>query len=230
MPSWITHLVTANRLLNKIEIKDKNSFLFGNIMPDILNNHIVKDTNVHRDYHITHFTDDVVINGIKYAFPNPDKFLLQYKEKMNNPVICGFYVHLLTDYFWNKLSYEKYFRDHNGLVEIKFVDGTTEEYEFDSAVKVKQMDFKKFTEYLKNNNSVDSINYSDELLCLSNEIKELPLTKEDIEKTLVEVDKFLNEEKVPDEAEYRLFTQEILNEYLEESIDYIIEKLNSIRE
>ena len=227
MPSWITHLVTAKKLLSRIEIKDKNSFLFGNIMPDILNNHIVRDTNVHKDYHTTHFTDEVIINGIKYDFPNPDKFLIKYKQKMNNPVICGVYIHLLTDYFWNKLSYEKYFKDKNGLVEIKLVNGTTKEYEFDSAVKVKQMDFKRFTEYLKSNNSIDSINYSNELLYLSNEITELPLTKEDIEKTLVEVDRFINEEKVSDEAEYRLFTQDILNEYLERSVDYIVEKLRT---
>lgn len=230
MPSWITHLVTAKRILNKIEIKDKNSFLFGNIMPDVLNNYLVKDTNVHRDYHITHFTDDVIINGIKYEFPNPEKFLLEYKNKMNNPVIFGFYVHLLTDYFWNNLSYTNYFKEHNGLVKVGFIDGSTKDFEFDSAIRIKQADFIKFTEYLKNKNNIDSINYSDELLYLSNEITELPLTKEDIEKTLVEVDKLINEEKATDEMEYKIFTQKILNQYLEESIDYIIEKLSSIIE
>lgn len=228
MPSWITHLVTANKLLNRIEIKDKNSFLFGNVMPDILNNYIVKDTNVHRQYKSTHFTDEIMINGIKYEFPNPDKFLEEYKEKMNNPVIYGFYVHLLTDYFWNKISYTNHFKEHNGLVEIQFVDGTIQDFEFDDAIRIKQKDFAMFTDFLKNNNIIERINYSDDLVHLSNEITELPLTKADIEKTLTEVDKFLYGEEILVESNYKLFTQDKLNDYLEESVDYIIERLNAI--
>ena len=226
MPSWITHLVTANRLLEKIEIKDKNSFLFGNIMPDILNNYIVKDTNVHKEYKTTHFSDDVIINGIKYEFPNPEKFFVEYKEKMNNPVIVGFYVHLLTDYFWNNISYTNHFKEHNGSVEVRFVDGTIQDVEFNSAIRIKQRDFAKFTEFLKNDISIDRINYSEELVKLSNEITEIPLTKADIEKTLVEVDKFLLSEETLEVRNYNLFTQDKLEEYLEQSIYYIIEKLS----
>lgn len=224
MPSWITHLVTVNKLCDKMEIKDKNSFLFGNIMPDILNNHIVKDTNVHKDYRTTHFADDIIINGIKYEFPNPDKFFEEYKDKINNSVIHGFYVHLLTDYFWNKISYEKHFRKKNDLVEVQFANKTTDNYEFNSAIRIKQNDFRIFTNYLKNNNTIDRIKYTDDLLHLSNEIKELPLTKNDIEKTLLEVDKFIDNNTASSEETYQLFTQDILNEYLEESIDYIIER------
>ncbi|MBQ2938138.1 MAG: hypothetical protein IJE05_04610 [Clostridia bacterium] len=228
MPSWITHLVTANKICDKLNIKDKNSFLFGNIMPDILNNHIVKNTNTHREYEITHFTDDIVINGIKYAFPNFDKFFEGYKEKMNNPIVCGFYVHLITDYFWNKLSYEKHFRNHNGFVEIQFIDGTTEEYEYDPAIKVKQSDFRIFTEYLKNNYEIDKIAYTDDLLNLSKEITEIPLIKEDIEKTLYAVDEYRKNKTASSKTNYRLFTQEILNVYFDESINFIVKKLKTV--
>lgn len=225
MPSWVTHLVTANKICEKLDIKDKNSFLFGNIMPDILNNYIVKNTNTHKKYEITHFTDDIVINGIKYAFPNFDKFFEEYKEKMNNPIVCGFYVHLITDYYWNKLSYEKYFRNHNGLVEIQFIDGTTKDYEFDPAIKVKQTDFRNFTKYLKNKNEIDKIVYTNELLNFSKEIVEIPLTKQDIEKTLKAVDKYREDKIDSYNISYRLFAQEILNDFFEESADFIIEKL-----
>ena len=225
MPAWVTHLVTANKLCEKLNIKDKNSFLFGNVMPDILNNYIVKNTNTHKKYEVTHFTDDIVINGIKYAFPNFDKFFGEYKEKMNNPVVCGFYVHLLTDYFWNKLSYEKCFRNHNGFVEIQFIDGTTQNYEYDPAIKVKQADFKIFTQYLKTNNNIDKIVYTNDLLNLSKEIIETPLMKEDIEKTLKAVDKYCEDKTDSYNTNYRLFTQEILNDYFDKSINFVIEKL-----
>ncbi|MBR6504196.1 MAG: zinc dependent phospholipase C family protein [Clostridia bacterium] len=228
MPSWVTHLVTANKISEKLDIKDKNSFLFGNIMPDILNNYIVKNTNTHKKYEITHFTDDIVINGIKYAFPNFDKFFEEYKEKKDNPIICGFYVHLITDYFWNMLSYQKHFRNHNGLVEIQFIDGTTEDYEYDPAIKVKQADFRIFTQYLKNNNKIDKIVYTDDLLNLSKEIIEIPLIKEDIEKTLYAVDEYRKNKTDSYKINYRLFTQQILNDYFDESINFIIEKLEEV--
>lgn len=224
MPSWITHLVTANKLFDRLDINDKNSFLFGNIMPDILNNYIVKDTNVHRDYEITHFTAPLVINGIKYEFPNFKNFFEEYKEKLDNPVVCGFYVHLLTDYFWNKLSYEKYFRNNNGLVEVKFLDGTTKDYKYNDAIRIKQADFRIFTEYLKNHYVVDGISYTENLLNLSKEIVEIPLTNQDIDKTLYEVKQYLGNESEMSETNYKLFTQDILNDYLEESINFIIKK------
>lgn len=229
MPSWVTHLVTANKIFDKLDIKDKNSFLFGNVMPDILNNYIVKNTNTHIKYEITHFTDDVIINDIKYAFPNFEKFFESYKEKMNNPVVCGFYVHLLTDYFWNKLSYEKYFRNHNGLVKIQFIDGTTEKYEYDPAIRVKQADFRNFTKYLKSNYDIDRIVYTKDLLNFSKEVIEIPLIKEDIEKTIQAVENYRENNLDFANINYRLFTQEILNEYFEESIKFIIEKLKNIR-
>lgn len=228
MPSWITHLVTANRLLDKIKIKDKNSFLFGNIMPDILNNYIVKETSVHREYNITHFTQDVIINGIEYEFPNPDKFLEEYKHKMQDSLICGYYIHLLTDYFWNKISYDNYFKKKDGLVEVKFINGEIKQYEFNSAIPIKQSDFAIYTTFLKNNNVIERINYSNKILSSSNKIREIPLTKEDIEKTLWEVDKFIYEEKTSEQEGYQLFTQDKLNQYFEECIEYIVANINKI--
>lgn len=228
MPSWVTHLVTANKVCEKLDIKDKNSFLFGNIMPDILNNYIIKKTSSHVDYEITHFTNDVIINGIKYAFPNHDKFLEKYKDQIKNPVVCGYYIHLLTDYFWNKMSYETYFRERNNLVELQLVDGTTEIYEFVPAIKVKQLDFKIFTEYLKENNLIDEINYTDNLLQLSNKIEEIPLTKEDIEKAIYEVIRYMENKPEDTKYTYRLFTQDILNKHLQDSINFIVEKINNL--
>lgn len=149
MPSWITHLVTADKVLKNIEVKDKNSFLFGNVMPDILNNYIVKNTNIHKEYEETHFAQDVIINGIECKFPGPNKFLEEYKDKMTNPVVLGFYSHLLADYYWNDISYGKYFKGSREEVELKFVNGETKVYEYDDAVAIKQQDFSVFTRIFK---------------------------------------------------------------------------------
>lgn len=149
MPSWITHLVTANKVFEKSEIKDKNSFLFGNIMPDILNNYIVKETHMHKCYEETHFAQNAIINGIKCKLPSPNRFVKEYKNKMENPVVLGCYTHLLADYYWNDISYGKYFKGSREEVEVKFANGETKIYEYDDAVAIKQQDFSIFTRIFK---------------------------------------------------------------------------------
>ena len=93
------------------------------------------------------------------------------------------------------------------------------------AIKVKQADFRIFTDYLKNNYEIDKIFYTDNLLNLSKEIFETPLTKEDIEKSLYAVDKYIINKTEFSKTTYRLFTQEILNSYFKESINFVIKKL-----
>ncbi len=149
MPSWITHLVTANEISKKLDVKDKNSFLFGNIMPDILNNYIVKETHMHKCYEETHFAEDALINGIECKFPSPNRFLKEYKNKMKNPIVLGCYTHLLADYYWNDISYGKYFKGSREEVEVKFANGETKIYEYDDAVAIKQQDFSVFTRIFK---------------------------------------------------------------------------------
>ena len=145
---------------------------------------------------------------------------------MNNLVIYGFYVHLLTDYYWNKLSYQNHFKNKDGFVEVEFSDGICEKYEYNSAIKIKQQDFKIFTEYLKENYKTDKITYTDNLLKLSEEILEVPLTKEDIQKTILAVDEHIKSRIELSERKYKLFTQDKLNIYFDESINWIIAQLN----
>ena len=104
----------------------------------------------------------------------------------------------------------------------------TEDYEYDPAIKVKQADFRIFTQYLKNNHDIEKIVYTDDLLNLSKEIIEIPLIKEDIEKALYAVDEYQKNKTDLYKINYRLFTQDILNDYFDESINFIIEKLEKV--
>lgn len=149
MPAWITHLVTANKVFEKLNVEDKNSFLFGNIMPDILNNHIVKNTKEHKNYETTHFSKSIIINDIEHEIPNIDNFFKEYRYKMKNPIILGYYMHLLTDYYWNYTSFKNFFKGNNGLVEVKFVNGDVNIYKKEDIAKIKQDDFKIFTRISK---------------------------------------------------------------------------------
>ena len=60
MPSWITHLVVAN----EIQTKERNEFIFANVMPDILEGYNVKKVSeIIRDYS-THFPKLKELNNI----------------------------------------------------------------------------------------------------------------------------------------------------------------------
>ena len=43
MPSWGMHLLVAKKLNEKINIEDYNSFLIGNLIPDLNNGFVVPD-------------------------------------------------------------------------------------------------------------------------------------------------------------------------------------------
>lgn len=68
------------------------------------------------------------------------------------------------------------------------------------------------------------------------EIKEIPLTKTDIENSIKEIDNYIENDIVTVagntmnlkdiDMEYNLFTQEKLEEYFDKSIEFILEKIN----
>lgn len=102
MPAWGIHLATTKKLLEKINIKDKNDFIFGNILPDILNGYLIKDVSnivTHKDSHYD------IYKGEKFS--NYKRFYEKYNDKLNNKVVFGYLIHLMTDNLWNKKFYNK---------------------------------------------------------------------------------------------------------------------------
>lgn len=87
--------------------------MLGAIAPDI-----AKIVGWSRD--ISHF-----IVSSDNTYPNIDKFLEKYGNKLDNDFILGYYVHLYTDYLWFKY----FIRDikYNGLITLK--DGTKIDYD-----------------------------------------------------------------------------------------------------
>lgn len=102
MPAWGVHLATAKNILEKVEIENKNDFIFGNILPDILNGYLIKDVSnivTHREAHYDTYQ--------KERFGSYKVFYEQYNQKLDNKVILGYLAHLMTDNLWNKEFYNK---------------------------------------------------------------------------------------------------------------------------
>lgn len=136
MPAHKMHLAIAAEL-NKYLKLDNDLLMLGSVLPDLTINH------THR---LSHCRNDK--NGIK-GLANPKKFLQIYENYINNPLIMGYLIHLLTDEFFNKYIYEKYylFDSENSIIGVK-INGQ-EKYIDKNVIKdMKHNDFKLYDKYL----------------------------------------------------------------------------------
>lgn len=86
MASSLIHLCVANEI-NKTLHKDKKKLLIGSIAPDI-------SKQVGEPREKSHF----YIEGIT----NHNKFLEKYENYLSDDFVLGYYIHLYTDYLWEK--------------------------------------------------------------------------------------------------------------------------------
>ena len=218
------HLVTANKIEQSSE---KNEFIFANIMPDILEGYKVKEVSkIVKDYQ-THYPKKQIINGITIPLPDIKSFKEKYQHKMRNPIIKGYYCHLLADYYWNSYTYKNYFENFDKekeLVELKQKDGKKVIVKWDEAVRIKQEDFRHFTNYLKNNEKIRIPTYQDTIKKYSKELEEFEFTQKDIKNTIDYIQEMVQCQN-KEEEDYLIFTRKKLLEILEESIIFIKEKL-----
>lgn len=129
----------------------------------------------------------------------------------------------------NRYTYQNYFENFDkekNLVKVKLNNGKEEITNWDEAVRIKQRDFKNFTNYLNNTETIKIPIYSDKIEKYSEDLKEFDFTQNDIKSTIIFIQKMVqnNDEK---EGNYQIFTREELFNQLEQSITFI--KENSIK-
>lgn len=156
MPTWKTHIKIARELLKNLDLSetDQELFLIGNILPDINNSYVVKDIKVKIDHQKTHYVYDEI--------PSYQRFYNEYKDKMNNYIVLGYFVHLYVDYFWNDYFYKKY----------------TLNISKDKIRKIKQIDFLVYANKFINEKLY--LNNYDYILDNSKLISNISISKEDL--------------------------------------------------
>ena len=107
MASSIIHICVANEI-NKSLKRNSRELLIGTIAPDI--SKLLGESKLY-----SHFLDDIDNN-----IPNINKFLIKYKNNLDDDFVLGYYIHLYTDYLWFKYFITKII-DGNYLKEL---DGT----------------------------------------------------------------------------------------------------------
>lgn len=228
MPSWGMHLGVANKVADKIDVIDKNLFLIGNVLPDINNGYVVKGISKTISHKITHY------DGEK-DFKNYRKFYLKYNTHLENPMILGSLVHLMTDYYYNNLTYQKksIWSEEKNVIQLQLNTGKKIECDKETARKMKTNDFKIFANYIYENINLQELYYDQKALLVNNIIKEMEVTSEDIEKTIEYLNEHISRKRIIindiQEKEYKIFTREEMLESLELCADFIVNYLNKIR-
>lgn len=160
MASAVIHMAVASEI-NKTLKRDNNKLLIGTIAPDI--SKFICRTKV--ESHFLESEDDNV--------PNLEKFLIKYKDKLNDDFVMGYFIHLFTDYLWFKYFVTEFY--HNNM--ITKLDGTIVE------CKGKMLDLYIYNDYTNlNTRLLDEYNldlkiFYNELPEFENIIEEIPMDK-----------------------------------------------------
>ena len=183
MPSWAIHLLTAKRLSNKIDV-DKNIFLIGNLLTDLLNGYVIKEVSSHVLHSETHFDTMTVFDGKKAKRPDLVGFKKKYgKHFLNNPLILGYYTHLATDYFWNSKTYDEYgiFNEEGKRIGVKLNNGKEKICQKEEIRKLKTNDFKIFSAHIYEKEMIEKIYWDDNIMTYLKQFDWIKFEKTDIE-------------------------------------------------
>ena len=227
MPNWGEHLLIANKILKKIKL-DENLFLFGNILPDVQDGFLVKGISNIQPHKINHYD----LNGENYN-PNNKKeyevFYEMYSEKMDNPIIIGYLVHLITDSLWNDIFYNgKCVKENDKLIGFINKKGELIKGEKDYLRKNKQSDFGIFSSYIYKNYNMKLPEFSLEVAKNANIIENININNDDVKKVV----DYINETKtdaINQNQEMQVFTIEELEKQIDNTVDFVYNFLRNKR-
>lgn len=230
MPTWGMHLLVAKKLNKKLKIKDYNLFLIGNIITDINNGYLVQNVSKvipHKETHYYSGKKDEKTGQI--MFYDVEKFIQDNKENLKEPLVLGYITHLLTDVYWNDLTYAEHgIRDENGkLIGLKLNNGQELLGDGEERRKTKVNDFKIFTNYLYMNKLIDLPQYDEKAYNIAKTIKCISLEKEDIQKAIHNIDVVKN--GIPTlKLEYKIFNNEEMLENIDKCTQYVLKNIENI--
>lgn len=230
MPSWSIHLAISKKVNESLKL-DKDIFYLGNLIADI-------DYGNKLSRRQTHFNfDNPCKKCPKEGLPNIDLFLNEYKSKLSDTLILGYYAHLLTDYYYNNYVYSNCYilNDNNDIIGIKLKNNKIKKFKeinTNKRKKYKQYDLILYGKYLFNNNYVELPKYN---LIINNSLKLLQdnfLKEEDVKRRLdylhnefYKFNKLSLKEKI---CGYKLFSKKELDKIYNECIQFILEEIEKI--
>lgn len=234
MPSWSIHLAIAKEVNNKLNL-NKDLFYYGNLIPDVDKNTKTGRDEAHYDNHNIPYP----ICKKEYMI-DIDSFLKDYKNKLSNPLILGYYCHLLTDNFYNNEIYSNIWGQDNkhNIIGIKLKNGKIlnidKEDKKRAKRKYKHKDFELYGKYLFKENKVElprnSMIIKDNIKYLKNSFINNKLVDDRINYLNNEFVKFnkLKFNELIFSHNYKLYSKNELDKIFANYVDMILKKISEI--
>jgi hypothetical protein len=212
MASWMVHFRIADKLLDCMNVNDKQ-FIVGNIGPDCGEPN--EDwTMFYPSNNISHWKETVSKRDI-----NSEGFYHTYlKNNIDDSKVSfylGYYVHLMTDILWSIKVYSP--------LKQKFKESFEADENFIWIVKKDWYDLDH--KYLKNNNEFRSFRIFDKITEFPNVYLNY-FSDTAIEKRIKYISDFYNSDHDNLEREYLYLTEEQMNIFIEEATEEIKKDLS----
>lgn len=215
MPSHKIHLTIASEVNKELKL-DNDSIMLGSVLPDL---------TTLKDHGKSHYQ---VYGSYDEQLANPDKFVSEYKVKLNNPIMMGYLIHILTDRFYNDYFYRNHcvFDESGNVNKVKLKNGKIK-----SPIRnYKQRDFGKYDKYLLKTRQVTKFVSDD---CIKN-VEDLSVAifdKEYLSNYILNANKEIDKPnlyKIKSSFFYNVLNKEELEELQNKCINYIIDYIKSI--
>lgn len=209
MPSHKIHLAIANEVNKKLKL-DNDSIMLGSVLPDLITN---------KRHDISHYQ---IEGSYEEELANPDKFVSEYRNKLNSPIMLGYLVHLLTDKYYNDYFFQKHCifgengKAHSVILKNRKIRQPIKKY--------KQTDFAKYDKWLLKHNFVVPFKSND---CIDM-IVDLTVAKFDKNCLKCYIEKANNEiiepniYKIKSNLFYKVLTKKELDKMYNECVKYIL--------
>ena len=222
MPTHKMHMAIANEVNKHLKL-DEDMIMIGSVLPDL---------TIDKRHRASHFKNGE--EGVE-GTANPYKFLLKYKDKLKNPVMVGYLIHLLTDRYFNSYVFQNYYiyDENTHLIGIKFHNEKAlmpiEKIRYE-----KHRDFYVYDKYLVEHNKVKSFSST---LCIRNidNIEDAKFDNELIKKYIENANLDLEKAKKGDffkqlGSEYKVMTLEDLNKQFDLCVAQILKFFSGLKE
>ena len=205
MPSHKIHIKIGEEINKRLNLND-DLFLIGCVLPDLSEK-------------IKHYKSHFKTNKEEHLFYNIVLFVKEYD--MNNPVLKGYLVHLLTDYYYNTYMKNNYFIIDKKLVGIKTKKG--DYYNIASVItKLKQKEFTMYDYYLLNHHKFKKLSYNENIP----KIKECDYSLNYI-KEYIDLYNDQISHKCDKKIDYKILTQKELDDLFDNCIKFIVNYLEN---
>ena len=234
MPSWSIHLTVANKVNKEINT-ELDSFLYGNLLPDV-------DHNSKINRYVAHYYNDNLPfkKCPKAKQIDINNFLKDYSNNIKNPLILGYYCHLLTDNYYNNIVCSNYWiqNNNNDIIGIKLKTGKIKKIDIKDTKnlkkKYKHKDFELYGKYLYNSQNFIPILNKNKIIKNIPYIKNNFLTEELVNQRLNYLDtkfKTFNKLSLKEKIfkhKYHMFYKKELDIILDGCVKYIIKEIKKL--